>query len=573
MADTSGLYIGLTAPEDTTLIWFDTTPSQKCHKVYDFFLLNWIVLKQEIISVIQYSELVNLASGDGLSLGAHYRITDKLNAIAVAITTTKVQYTDALGNIVIDDLGENIQYHVTSSNLLIDNLAGVFDLTNKKLVFTFSDNDFDYNDGYLFGKSKIAGAFALAKYKLSKFISIVEGNSLSWNNGLYMNFKSVLDSWKDKTGGVVSQETYVEDMSLVSRNIDAIGSSYQGILDATREAITNAASPTNIFSKSSPALTLTGEALDVAVNDSLLTIISKIQRWINKFKVATGIVVSDNFSPSVAASPINNNDTVNSALQKTQSQINYISGVIKNKLITYFVLLGDSVPTSNNWLPQGMKVGDSVEIYGVSNSSNERVTKDVMIIWDSPASCLSGANPIIQVIFKVNYAPRIVRIKKISEYALSCEFLLSGANTIYRTIKHIGVGVVKLNAIASTLSVDSFPESNDGSKAICEIDMFSVQGIGKIVQGVTVNDYEIKLLASRPVTSSLFINFTCLYNKQSDTSSAVISTPVDIIISILAGESESAGYTLSNAVSQPSNLSLNTVTPNQDINFNYTLIS
>ena len=289
MADTSGLYIGANAPEDTTLIWFDTTPSQKCHKVYDFFLLNWIVLKQEIISVIQYSELVNLASGDGLSLGAHYRITDKLNAIAVAITTTKVQYTDALGNIVVDDLGTNIQYHVTSSNLLIDDLAGVFDLTNKKLIFTFDEVDFDFTDGYIFGKSKVEGIFSLAKYKLSKLISEGQGNLISWNNGLYFNFKWALDSWKDKAGGFVSKEKYDTDMDLVSRDTTAIGSNYQSIVAKTAEEINNQTSSNEIYSKTVPSLVATGEATDILLNDSLLIIVSKFQRWINKFKEATGI--------------------------------------------------------------------------------------------------------------------------------------------------------------------------------------------------------------------------------------------------------------------------------------------
>ena len=125
LGQVSGVFIGTTPPENKVLIWYDNTPSQMLHKVYNPSLTQWVVLDQNIISSITYSELVNIARNVGLTVGQWYKITDKANALALSITTTKVQYDDSIGNILVDDLGTNIQYHVTSSNLLIDDLSGV----------------------------------------------------------------------------------------------------------------------------------------------------------------------------------------------------------------------------------------------------------------------------------------------------------------------------------------------------------------------------------------------------------------------------------------------------------------
>ena len=209
LGQVAGVHIGSIPPENTILIWYDNTPSQNCHKVYDTAKKTWVILDQKIISYITYSELVNIAKNVGLSVGKFYQITDKSNALAIAITTTKVQYDDALGNILIDDLGTNIQYHVTSSNLQIDDISGVFDENNKKLVFRFNETVPDFTaDDYIMGKISRNNVWSLAKYKLSSFLSKVTGNSISWNGGFYFNFGTTLRSYLDKKGGVVAKDTY-----------------------------------------------------------------------------------------------------------------------------------------------------------------------------------------------------------------------------------------------------------------------------------------------------------------------------------------------------------------------------
>ena len=91
LGQVSGLWIGTSAPSNTSLIWYDSTPAIRCHKVYSASLSAWVVLDQSSISSITYTELRNLARGTGLTQGSWYKITDQGNILALAITTTKVQ--------------------------------------------------------------------------------------------------------------------------------------------------------------------------------------------------------------------------------------------------------------------------------------------------------------------------------------------------------------------------------------------------------------------------------------------------------------------------------------------------
>lgn len=319
LGQVAGVYIGNTPPENIILIWYDNTPSQMRHKIYDPGLSQWVVLDQNVISLITYSELVNIAKNVGLSIGQYFQIKDKGNALALAITTTKVQYDDELGNILIDDLGTNIQYHVTSSNLLVDDVAGVFDTVNKKLVFQFKEMVPDFTaDDYIMGKVQRNNVWSLAKYRLSSFLSKVTGNSISWNGGFFFNFGDALKAQLDKKGGVVAKDTYDTDMQKVNQDIANVGKANQQIIDNANKAITDATSDTAIYAKKSPALETGGEPTDAAKGDSLLTILSKFQRYITRFKYATGIRVSQDFTDAVQPEYVNNNDTVDSALRKIQ---------------------------------------------------------------------------------------------------------------------------------------------------------------------------------------------------------------------------------------------------------------
>ena len=239
--------------------------------------------------------------------------------MALAITTTKVQYDDELGNILIDDLGTNIQYHVTSSNLLVDDVAGVFDTVNKKLVFQFKEMVPDFTaDDYIMGKVQRNNVWSLAKYRLSSFLSKVTGNSISWNGGFFFDFLSALKGQLDKKGGVVAKDTYDTDMQTVNQNIQNVGKANQQIIDNANKAITEATTDEVIYNKKSPGLETGGEPTDAVKGDKLITILSKFQRYITKFKIATGIRISTDFTDAVEPEYVNNNDTVDSAIRKIQ---------------------------------------------------------------------------------------------------------------------------------------------------------------------------------------------------------------------------------------------------------------
>lgn len=319
LGQVAGVHIGSTPPDNVILIWYDNTPSQQRHKVYDPTLKQWVVLDQTTISAITYSELVNMAKNTGLSVGEWFQITDRSNALALAITSTKVQYSDALGNILIDDLGTNIQYHVTSSNLSIDDVIGVFDEVNKKLVFQFNEVVPDMTaDDYVLGKIQRNNVWSLAKYRLSSFLSKVTGNSISWNGGFFFNFTAAIKGILDKKGGVVAKDTYDSDMQTLNTSIQNVGKENQNIIKNAQDALDKAVAPDQFYATKSPALETGGEPTDAAKGDALLTILSKFQRYITRFKYATGIRVSTDFTDAVNPEYVNNNDTVDSALRKIQ---------------------------------------------------------------------------------------------------------------------------------------------------------------------------------------------------------------------------------------------------------------
>lgn len=345
----AGVHISNTPPENITLIWYDNTPSQMVHKVFDINLNQWVVLDKNTISNITYSELVNLATTVGLSVGAWFKISDRSNALALSVTSTKVQYSDSLGNILIDDLGTNIQYHVTSSNLSIDDVVGVFDNVNKKLVFQFNEQVPDYTaDDFLLGKVKRNNVWSLAKYKLSNFLSKVTGNSITWNGGFFFNFNNAISNILDVPGGVVSKDTYDIDVQNLNTNINNVGQANQSIIENANQAIINATTDSAIFDKKIPSINTNGAPIDVAAGDNLITIISKIQRWINKFKIATGIKISNDFVKIDGGQSVNNNDTIDSAFRKVQGSLDKILDedipeVIKKGFYDYVVDSDDSL--------------------------------------------------------------------------------------------------------------------------------------------------------------------------------------------------------------------------------------
>lgn len=344
LGQVAGLFIGLSAPENTTLIWYDSTPNQQCHKVYDVAKKVWVALDPQMVASTTYSELTNNAKKNGLAIGKFYQITDKSNTLAIAIASTKVQYVDSIGNLFIDDLGTNVQYHVSSDNLLIDDLGGVWDKTTNKLIFQFSDLTPNNSTDYLLGKARSGNKWVLAKFAISKFLSTVSGNSLTWNGGLFFNFKYAIASILDKEGGVVSKEVYDRNLTTLQNSLSSISKENQTIISNANDAIKEGTSDDAIFGKKNTKDIDTATAPgDILKGDTLFTIVSKFQRWINRFKYATGIQLSRSFADAKKQQYINNNDTVESALGKVQY-------MLKNPISSYSLPEGwtDDYPEDEN---------------------------------------------------------------------------------------------------------------------------------------------------------------------------------------------------------------------------------
>lgn len=317
-----GLFVGTSSPTNTNLIWFDSTVSVKYHKVYNFDLNIWEKLNKSSISNKTYSELVTLATGSGLSLGAQYYITN-LDVLAVAITATKVNYFDTNDNLIVDDLSSTKSYIISASNLLIDDIQGVYDENTKKVVFSFQSDTFDGED-YAFAKGTRTSIVKLLKYKWKTIVSSKVNNSIVWDGGIYFNLKAALSYIFDKSGGVVSYETFVTSNTTLSNQLLALSNNYQNFANNANQTIETGLSPANVYSKQIyNAPDVGAAAADIVIDDSLYTIISKIQRYINRFKRADGMLVTASFVPSTSENlNIINTDTVDNALRKVQTKIN-----------------------------------------------------------------------------------------------------------------------------------------------------------------------------------------------------------------------------------------------------------
>lgn len=319
LGQVAGLYIGTSAPTNKALIWYDTSSS--VHKTFDVGLNAWTVLQPQTITPITYSALVSRASGQGLTQGQWFKITDRSNALALSITATKVQYVNNNGVPVVDDLGTHVMYNVTSENLIIDDVTGVYDATTNKLTFSFSEtapvmNSGDSDVDYVLGEQKRGNTKTLRKFRLSSLLSAVAGNDISWNGGFFFNFYNKLKSYFDTTGGVASHSALEQYKTLNNQAIENMTQTAQEAIETVGQNINQATASAQIYGKRLPTAPTDGVTADIAQGDTLSGIVVKIYRWINKFKKADGIAMPANYAPASTPTPVNNNDNVSTAIGK-----------------------------------------------------------------------------------------------------------------------------------------------------------------------------------------------------------------------------------------------------------------
>jgi len=380
LGQVEGLYIGISAPTNTALIWYDT--SSHTHKVYDVALSAWTVLNQNSITAITYSALVSRAGGQGLTQGQWFKITDRSNALALAITGTKVQYVNNNGVPVVDDLGTHVSYNITSENLLIDESAGVYDASTNKLVFSFSETTPVMNTGstdvdYVYGVQKRGNTKTQRKFRLSSFLSTMTGNDISWNGGFFLNFYNKLKSYFNVTGGVATHEALESYKTLNNQAIQQIGNNVTQAITQVGQNINNATTDAQIYGKQLPIAPTTGTPVDIAQNDTLQTIVQKVYRWIQKFKKADGIGMPSNYTPAGSAIPVTNTDNVSQAIGKLMKYAaNHETGdgvkVSGSTLVPYSSAPSDIVNTDD------LKTAINKLIYLVKNiSTNQILDKNI----------------------------------------------------------------------------------------------------------------------------------------------------------------------------------------------------
>lgn len=364
MADTknlgqvAGVHVGSTPPERTNLIWYDSTPNQMCHKVYDANLGQWVILSPGVIASTTYSELVNLANNTGLQLGKMFQITDRGGVLAIAITSTKVLYCDLIGNILVDDLGTNIQYHVTSSNLSIEGIPGIFNSSDTTLTFYFNYVVPQWNDDYyIFGLAKIDGEYDLVKYQLKKFVSNSPNNALSWNGGIFFDFLTSLRNQIDVAGGVVSKETFDQAVQLLQQSINNVGEVNEDIIRTLRgeiaDAVSQATADAEIYGKEIPSIPTQSTIEEVEVGDSLAEIIAKFQFWLSNAGIGSKLSedwVAEDISQTIQ--DVAAGDTLDEAFAKAIGRMNQI-GVITNGIIESNIKSGQGSSVSRTIINLG----------------------------------------------------------------------------------------------------------------------------------------------------------------------------------------------------------------------------
>lgn len=317
----AAIWISPTRPDNVQLVWYDTV--NRVHRVYDPHTGDWKPLNPQIISDAYRSTLVDeVATSGGLPLGQFYNLLDS-KTLAIAITTTKIFYSDTNGNYIVDDLQAHKQYYINSDNLYIDGTSGVWDTNSGQLRFSFTEqNDasqLDKENDYISIRHNDNGVWSWIKTKIKSFVSSVGGNSIKWNSGFYFNFSFAIDSIKDVSGGIVSKGTYDAKMADLDNNIQnqipqQIASALNTAKGYTDDKVTN----TEIYDKQLPTQLVISQNPDdtPAVNTKLIQILGGIYSWIAKLKLANNINVGTGFDPNGVDADVVATDSVMQAIEK-----------------------------------------------------------------------------------------------------------------------------------------------------------------------------------------------------------------------------------------------------------------
>lgn len=301
----AGISIGATAPSNQAIIWYDTTDG--LHKSYNQSLGEWVPMSQAIVAEIaDFNDLINKANlPGGLPIGAFYHVVKRdsdanWNAMVWVVGSTRVQYVDKQNNIIVEDLagqGTTTQY-VASTNYFFDNVVATFDAATSKLNFQFqSVTDNPAMTDVLYGMRMVGENATLVKRTIQSLISKSPKNSLAFVDGLYFNFsaamKGVIVSEQTDDTTVIGYKQYTADYAAMDKVFKDVQDIVRDWQNNSREMIF-----TSKLIEVNPVTATVAAPQDLTPNDDITAAFNKIQGWYNRLKLATGMSLSQAYTPA-----------------------------------------------------------------------------------------------------------------------------------------------------------------------------------------------------------------------------------------------------------------------------------
>jgi hypothetical protein len=321
LGQVSGIWVGLTPPVNTAVIWYNSVPGVQAHFVWNNG--SWIPLQPDLLGTTTYVELVGQVGS--LPVGKFFKVTTRKDGtllpagseyLALVITRQKIQYIDENNTMVVDDFVSNVTFFVTSTNLYIDDIVGV--AQSGKIIFAFTNvpdstditSSTNRNDYFLLLRRISQPGFW--KMRINRLLSIVLNNDISWNNGFFLNFQSKITQYATLITSTVSSSIWGQQMA--GNSIDI--ANLQTQMADVPNLISNATSENQIYGKQLDSLAIPEDNSDIAVGDTLRGLIGKIQGWINSFKWATSSRLPFDWVPSTSGINVIAGDSVATAIAK-----------------------------------------------------------------------------------------------------------------------------------------------------------------------------------------------------------------------------------------------------------------
>ena len=285
----SAIYIGPTAPENKQLIWYDT--QERVHRVYATLSGFWKAINPQVVTNATIETLRNIAQGSGLSIGKFYYLTE-LGTLAIAVSLTKIWYVDSNGNYIMNDLAAGEYRFMNSKSISIDGSNGVWNNQTNQLEFIFDEYtngaNVDKDKDYIVMRRNNNSVLSWLKLRLKNLISQKDGNSITWDDGLFFDFLSAIDEI-DASYISLASEFDVNGISGSFSPSDDLNTFLEKLLYVVLHHTVKEISLNSDFN-------VNGRSGDVVLTDKLNVVIEKLIYLANSWKNTDNIYLPDDWS-------------------------------------------------------------------------------------------------------------------------------------------------------------------------------------------------------------------------------------------------------------------------------------